>query len=209
MQRDAPLDPVAPDAGHEPERSKALSRRSTLVTGLAMAALLAVAAWYVGGRAGFDQIGQGGTNLGLLPKVGQPAPDFFVGLTDGRLVRLAEFRGQPVWLNFWGSWCPPCRAEMPEMQAAHEELAPRGLVILAVSLDEPARQAADFAALNEVTFLVASDPRRVATGGSYPIFNFPTHILVDKDGTIRDVVLSELDKGEIVQKAQRILPSGG
>ncbi len=121
-------------------------------------------------------------------------------------MRLSDLRGHPVWLNFWGSWCPPCRAEMPEMQAAYEQLAPRGLVVLAVSLNEPMQQAADFAALNHVSFLVASDPRRLATGNAYPILNFPTHILIDKDGIVRDIVLAELDKQEIIDHAQAILP---
>ena len=204
VQRDAPLDPVAPDAGHELERSKALSRRSTLVTGLAMAALLAVAAWYVGGRAGFDQIGQGGTNLGLLPKVGQPAPDFFVGLTDGRLVRLAEFRGQPVWLNFWGSWCPPCRAEMPDIQRAYERLAPEGVVLLAVSLRETPQDAAEFAARNNATFTILSDPYERETGPAFPIANFPTHVFIDREGIIRSIVLSPMDVETAVAKGLEV-----
>jgi cytochrome c biogenesis protein CcmG/thiol:disulfide interchange protein DsbE len=141
-----------------------------------------------------------------LPKVGDPAPDFVVPLTDGKLVRLSDLRGHPVWLNFWGSWCPPCRAEMPDLQAAQEQLAPQGLVLLAVSLNEPTQAAADYAALNHVTFLVASDPRRVATGNAYPILNFPTHILIDKDGIVRDIVLAELTKEEIIAHAQAILP---
>lgn len=183
------------------------SRRGTVLVGLVMAVVILGAAWFVGGRVGFDQIGQGGVNLSLLPKVGDPAPDVAVALTDGEVVHLSDFRGQPLWLNFWGSWCPPRRAEMPDMQAAYEELTPRGLVVLAVSLNEPTQAAADYAALNHVTFLIASDPQRQATGTAYPIYNFPTHILIDKDGIVRDVVLSELSEQEIVAHAQAILPS--
>jgi cytochrome c biogenesis protein CcmG, thiol:disulfide interchange protein DsbE len=202
----APTELPLPDDGSTGADRSTPSRRASVVLGLIVALLIVGVAWFVGGRQGFDQIGQGGINLSLLPKVGDPAPDIVVPLTDGKLVRLSDLRGHPVWLNFWGSWCPPCRAEMPEMQAAHEELVQRGLIVLAVSLNEPTQQAADFAALNHVTFLVASDPQRLATGKAYPIVNFPTHILIDGDGIVRDIVLAELDKGEIINHAQAILP---
>lgn len=199
--------PRTADGTSEPlaGRDRASSQRLTVVVGLVAALLIAVAAWVVAGREGLDQIGRGGINFSLLPKVGQAAPDVAVLLVDGKLVRLSDYRGQPVWLNFWGSWCPPCRAEMPDMEAAYEELAPRGLVMLAVSVDEPAAQADEFARLNHVTYLIASDPRRLATGSAYPITNFPTHILIDRDGIVRDVVLQELDKDEFLQHAATIL----
>jgi cytochrome c biogenesis protein CcmG, thiol:disulfide interchange protein DsbE len=175
--------------------------------GLVFALALVAGAWSVGGLQGFDQFGTGGVNLSLLPQIGQPAPDF-VTLTaaDGRPVRLSDYRGKPVWLNFWGSWCPPCRAEMPELQAAYERLHPRGLELLAVSLNEPAEDAARFAALNNATFTILSDPRRENTGAAYPIANFPTHILIDEEGIIRDIVLTAIDEEEIVARAEAIMP---
>ena len=180
-------------------------QRSTAVAGLIMALAIVAGAWVIGGRQGFDQLGLGGVNSSLLPKVGDVAPDFFTILSDGRIVRLSEFRGQPVWLNFWGSWCPPCRGEMPDMEAAYKELAPRGLVMLAVALDEPPAATFDYAARNGATYLIASDPERQSTGEGYPIVNFPTHILIDREGIVRDVVLAELDKDEFVAYAESIL----
>jgi peroxiredoxin len=202
----APAEVPLPGDGSTGAGRSTPSRRAGAVLGLIVALLIIGVAWVVGGRLGFDEIGHGGVNFSVLPKVGDPAPDIVVTLTDGKLVRLSDLRGHPVWLNFWGSWCPPCRAEMPEMQAAHKELVQRGLIVLAVSLNEPTQQAADFAALNHVTFLVASDPQRLATGKAYPILNFPTHILIDQDGIVRDIVLAELDKEEIFAHAQLILP---
>jgi peroxiredoxin len=211
MQLGAPPDspvPPAPTADDGFGRHMARSRRVTAATGAVVALLLVVAAWYVGGQQGFSTIGQGGQNLSLLPKVGQPAPDF-VTLTaaDGRAVRLSDYRGKPVWLNFWGSWCPPCRAEMPELQAAYEELHPQGLELLAVSLNEPAAAAAAFATRNDATFTILSDPDRSNTGAAYPIANFPTHILIDKDGIVRDIVLAAIDKDEILKRGRKILSS--
>lgn len=193
-------------------RSAPGERRWTTVTiapGIALA--LVGGAWYVGGRQGFDQIGTGGRNLQLLPKVGDVAPDFVAPTVDGQIVRLSELRGRPVWLNFWGSWCPPCRSEFPEMQAAYAaSLRPAGIEVLAISLDEPPEAAAGFAARNDGTFPILTDPNRKLTGGAYPIANFPTHILIDREGVVRDVVLAPIDEKEIVARAQRLIaPSGG
>lgn len=180
-----------------------------LAATLGLVLALLAGAWYIGGREGFGQIGQGGINMRLLPRVGDPAPDF-VAFTaaDGRPVRLSDLRGQPVWLNFWGSWCPPCRQEFPDIVAAYNEtLAPAGVVWLAVSLDEPASAAASYAARNGATFTVLSDPDRGLTGGAYPIANFPTHILIDRTGIIRAIILSPLDQAGIVAAAQQIIAS--
>ena len=208
MQLNAQLDAAVSEADGGPSQSKPPSQRLRVTLGVAVAVGLIAAAWFIGGRLGFEQIGIGGVNLSLLPKIGQPAPDF-VTLTaaEGRPVQLSDYRGKPVWLNFWGSWCPPCRAEMPELQAAYERLRPRGLELLAVSLNEPAEDAARFAALNNATFTILSDPRRENTGAAYPIANFPTHILIDKDGIVRDIVLAAIDEEEIVRRAEAIMPS--
>ncbi len=187
-------------------------RRTTALVTIGVICVLVLGAWYVGGRDGFAQIGRGGQNLKLLPKVGQPAPDIVVPLADGSgFVRLSDVRGQPVWLNFWGSWCPPCRAEFPDIQAVYADvLAPQGVVWLAISLDEPAEAAASYAARNGATFTILSDPDRRFTGGAYPIANFPTHILIDRDGIIRAIILSPIDKAVIAAEARKITaPSGG
>ncbi len=179
-----------------------------MVAGLIMAVVIVAGAWIIGGSQGFDQLGLGGVNSTLLPKVGDVAPDFATILSDGRIVRLSDFRGQPVWLNFWGSWCPPCRVEMPDMEAAYKELSPRGLVMLAVALDEPPAASIDYAERNGATYLIASDPKRLSTGEGYPIVNFPTHILIDRDGIVRQIVLAELDKDGFLAYAEPLLGPG-
>jgi peroxiredoxin len=189
-----------------------LSRRSRrLRIASVIAFVIVLAAWYADNGQGFDPIGQLRPSTATLPGIGEPAPDFEVTIIDEHgdprdRVRLSDFAGQPVWLNFWGSWCPPCREEMPEIQAAYEkELAPQGLVWLAISVDEPAKDAAEFAALHDATFTIASDPNRADSGTSYPIAYFPTHILIDEQGIVRDVIISSLDREEIVSRAERIL----
>jgi peroxiredoxin len=183
--------------------------RARTVLGLAVVLALVVAAWVIGGRQGFDRIGQGGVNSRLLPRVGEVAPELAALDASGNPVLLSGFRGKAVWLNFWGSWCPPCRSEMPEMQAAWEQLAPSGMVLLAVSLDEPLEDAVRYAELNGATYAVAADPFRRGTA-AYAVANFPTHILIGPDGVVRDVVLAELDRDQIVERARAAFgPSGG
>lgn len=187
-----------------PSRKRPATRHIVASLGLAFA--IVATAWYVGGQSGFDQIGKGGENLDLLPKVGETAPDFVAVSLNGDVVSLSDYRGKPVWLNFWGSWCPPCRAEMPDIQAAYEELAPKGLVLLAVSLGDAPDVAAEFAKRNNVTFTVLLDPNRKLTSAAYPIYNFPTHIFIDETGTVRKIVLSEMSTDQAIANAGAILP---
>jgi peroxiredoxin len=180
-------------------------RTSSAIVGLAVAALIVAAALMIGAKSGWDSIGSGGINQRLLPKVGEVAPDFETEDVFGNPVRLSQFRGQPVWLMFWGSWCPPCRAEFPDIQAAYAQLEPRGLRMLGVSLRESPIDAAAYAAENHATFLVLSDPDERDTGAAYPIFNFPTHIFIDRDGVIRSIVLEDLNTEQAVAEANRLL----
>ncbi len=146
-------------------------------------------------------------NTQLLPKVGTEAPNFTVTDLAGNKVSLSDFKGQPVWLSFWGSWCPPCRAEMPDVETAYQQLQAKGVVLLAVSLDEPAINAAVFAARNGATFTILSDPSRSSTGAAYPILNFPTHIFIGKDGKVKELILKSMSVDEAVGYGNEIADS--
>jgi peroxiredoxin len=197
---------VATQKPVSPESEVMSARRKQALLGLAVAVAILLVAWYVAGREGVSDLGKAGINSNLLPKVGEEAPDFVAISPDGQIVHLSDFRGQPVWLNFWGSWCPPCRAEMPDIQAAYQELQPQGLTLLAVSLGDKPSEAMNFAELNGVTFDILLDPDRSLTSPTYPIYNFPTHIFIDKDGIVRKIVLSEMSTDQAVAAAQSILP---
>lgn len=194
--------PPAERLAAQPHR---LSRNQALV-GLVAAALILLGGWFIAGKAGLDTMGTGGMNQSLLPKVGEEAPDFTTVSLDGQIVSLSDFRGQPVWINFWGAWCPPCRAEMPDIQTAWEELEPQGLVLLAVSLGDKPSEAASFASKVGATFPILVDPDRTLTSESYPIYNFPTHIFVDEDGIVRKIVLSEMSTDQAIAAAQSVMP---
>ncbi len=173
--------------------------------GLAVALAIVAGAWFVVGRSGFDSLGQGGINQSLLPKAGRAAPDFETENLLGETVRLSDFRGRPVWLMFWGSWCPPCRAEFPEIQAAYAQLKPEGVELLGVSLREPTLAAAAYAAQNDAAFTVLSDPNETDTGAAYPVYNFPTHIFIDAEGVIRSIVLEPMDADQAIREGRALL----
>lgn len=180
-------------------------RRHQIMVGVICLIVILAAAAFAGANAGWDTIGRGGINRSLLPKVGEPAPDFTTEDVFGNPVSLSQFKGQPVWLMFWGSWCPPCRAEFPDIQAAYSKLEPQGLRMLGVSLRESPVDAAAYAGRNGATFLVLSDPDESDTGAAYPILNFPTHIFIDKDGIVRSVVLEDMDEEQAIAEASRVL----
>jgi peroxiredoxin len=203
---DAQPSELVPKAAERDTRASS-ARRKQALAGLAVAAGILLLAWFVAGRSGLGNVGSGGVNSDLLPKVGDEAPDFVAISPEGEIVHLSDFRGQPVWLNFWGSWCPPCRAEMPDIQTAYEQLQTRGLTLLAVSLGDKPSEAIHFAELNGVTFNILLDPDRSLTSPSYPIYNFPTHIFIDEKGVVRKIVLSEMSADQAVAAAQSILPA--
>jgi peroxiredoxin len=198
------IGPVPTVEAYAPEVAQS-GKRTQLIVGMVVAALIVSGALAVGFRSGWESIGTGGVNRSLLPKVGDPAPDFLTEDVFGNPVRLSQFKGQPVWLMFWGSWCPPCRAEFPDIQAAYAQLEPEGVRMLGVSLRESSVDAGAYAAQNGATFLVLSDPDESDTGAAYPIFNFPTHIFIDRDGIIRSIILEDMNTEQALSEGRRLL----
>ena len=117
------------------------------------------------------------------PVAGQPAPDFEIVYADGRRMRLSELRGQPVLINFWATWCPPCRREMPDLIRAYQAHQDEGLIILAVNIEEPASRAQAFAEEFGIPFPIVLDPEgRVSD--QYQVRNLPSSIFIGRDGII-------------------------
>jgi cytochrome c biogenesis protein CcmG/thiol:disulfide interchange protein DsbE len=198
---------VTASASTRPTPSKATSRidRRQAAIGVGMAIVIVLAAWLVGGRAGFNDIGKGGINRHFLPKEGQVAPDFAALDATGSEVRLSDFRGQPVWLNFWGSWCAPCRSEFPEIEAAYEQLAPRGVAFMSVSLDEAYEDSLAFAQSSGGTFPILNVRFRSAIAENYDLYNVPTHIFIDANGVVRRIIAGPLDEKTAVAEAEALL----
>ena len=109
-------------------------------------------------------------------------------LTDihGKTVRLSDFAGKAVLINAWATWCPPCKAEMPDLNAYYQAHQDEGFVILAVNAGDSASQAAAFASQKGLAFPVLLDPNtRFLT--SLGVRSFPTSILVGSDGVVKTI----------------------
>ncbi|MCL5264554.1 MAG: TlpA family protein disulfide reductase [Chloroflexi bacterium] len=146
-----------------------------------------------------------GPPSGVGPNVGMLAPDFTLKDPQGNQVSLSGFRGRPVMINFWATWCPPCRYEMPFMETVYRERAADGLVILAVSIDEDPNAVPRFMKEFGITFPVVLDTdQSVAT--KYRIRPIPTSFFVDKDGVIRDMEIGAMDKKTILKKLSKVMP---
>ena len=112
----------------------------------------------------------------------QPAPDFTLPDPDGRQKSLSDWRGQPVLLNFWATWCGPCEVEMPALQAAYNEHQADGLVVLAVAVDDSADDVRRFFDRHGLTFHPLLDDG--TTARQYQVFGLPTSFFIDADGQI-------------------------
>jgi peroxiredoxin len=125
-----------------------------------------------------------GVQAAAAPVVGAPAPEFTLADLDGETHTLAGLRGHAVLLNFWATWCYPCREEMPLLDAVQARHAEAGLVVLGIDADESAELVADFRDELDVTFPLLLDP-----GGEvqqlYRIRGYPTTLFVDSEGVIR------------------------
>jgi DsbE subfamily thiol:disulfide oxidoreductase len=139
------------------------------------------------------------------PRVGEPAPSFSLVSTDGSPTSLSDLRGQPVLVNFWASWCPPCRGEMPDLERVASEYRDRGLVVVGVDLEEdrdPVVRYAQTLGIHSLTLLL--DPGgTVAT--RYNVTGLPTSYFVDRDGLIRDRNVGPLTPNGLRSKVAQIL----
>jgi peroxiredoxin len=116
--------------------------------------------------------------------VGNTAPDFTLTGTDGRQIELQSFRGSPVLLNFWATWCPYCRREREHLKSLYEAFGKHGLVIISVSIDRSRGPFVRFMKRNPAPYLTLHD-----TGGAvssmYDIAGLPTTYLIGRDGIIK------------------------
>ncbi len=113
-----------------------------------------------------------------------PAPDFTLRTLDGQKLRLGEQRGRVVLVNFWATWCGPCRQEMPHLNKLYEKYKSSGFVLLGVNVDDDTTQAAGVATRLGVTFPVLPDAdKRVSR--QYDLSAMPSTVLIDRDGKVR------------------------
>lgn len=142
-------------------------------------------AWIQLGRVPADSAS---TSLFVSPRVGSSAPDFTLARSDGETVTLSDLQGQAVILNFWATWCAPCRAEMPALERVYQAGQDKGLVVLGVNQMEPKERVERFLAEMKVTFPIVLD-FDAEVGRIYRVYAMPTTYFIDRQGVIRDVVI--------------------
>ena len=120
------------------------------------------------------------------PKAGDPAYDFALESLDGGQVSLSDFRGKNVMLNFWATWCGPCRIEIPHMVKLYGEMSGQDFEILAVNLREDSGRVRAFVSEYDMRFPILLDPQG-KVGGAYFVRGIPTSVFVDREGIITAV----------------------
>jgi len=174
-------------------------RKGFVWLAVAVLAVIGVLAW----RSGYLRSGAGGSGAAVKearPMVGYLAPDFSLRTLDGPRVKLSDFRGQVVLLDFWATWCPSCRQEMPVLQKFFDQKGDR-VQLLAVDIDEPDKVVRDFMQSNGYTFPVLMDDGAVTS--LYRVTAIPTTFFIDPQGVIREKYMGPLDEKTINDLARR------
>lgn len=121
---------------------------------------------------------------GSGPAVGHRALDFKLKSFDGETVTLSQYRGKVVLLNFWASWCPPCKEELPLVDELQKTYGPYGLVVLAVNIDNHASNARKFLKEQDIDLTPLWDAEKRVVG-VYDVDTMPTLLMIDQEGWIR------------------------
>jgi thiol-disulfide isomerase/thioredoxin len=201
--------PVEPDdgEGHDvswrPSPGALRNVVATVLVGVAIAAIV----WFFDrpGAANSQSVTVTAAAVGAGPKVGKPAPDFELTQIDGTTVWLSDFKGRPIWINFWASWCPPCRAENPDIEAAYNRHKDEhGLVLLAPAIGEGRDSVASYMGRADLSYPVGVDPT-TQIAANYRVLGIPTHIFVDREGIIREIRVGAMSEKTMEKKLSEII----
>lgn len=136
--------------------------------------------------------------------VGQPAPAFTLRDAEGEELALNDVKGRPLLINFWATWCGPCRTEMPVIEAAYQKHTDDGLVVLAIDVRENPELARTFAGWLGVTFTLLDDGSG-EVANRYRVTAFPTSFFVDRDGVIRAWQVGEMNEAVLERHLLKII----
>ena len=148
-----------------------------------------------------------------VPGPGNVAPDFKLHNLSGATVQLSDLAGRGIVLNFWATWCPPCRREMPLLDDIHETFSAKGLSIVGVAINEAPDQVRVFAESMNVSYPIWVDAYQTTEGldRTQEIFSrfggigLPTTVFIDRSGAIRKVYVGELSRGFLQNQIDKIL----
>lgn len=137
-------------------------------------------------------------------KAGSEPPAFTLANLDGGVTSLSDYEGQPVVINFWGTFCEPCVREMPEFERQYEKWKDQGLVILAINLSEDTLTVNNFVKRFELTYPILRDKNR-QTERNYGLRQYPTTFFVKPDGTLMEIVVGGMLEKDINERVERLL----
>lgn len=190
---------MSPKSGRTKQRStprggrRFQTRQLVLVLGsvLAISAILVV---FVLPPSGADEETAGVED----PTVTNPAPEVELVNFSGETLRLSDFEGRPVVLNFWASWCPPCIAEMPDFERVNQAVGDR-VMFIGVNFQDDADQAARLAVETGVTYLLVRDPQGLIFQ-QFDGLGMPTTVFIDASGSVREVVTGQMSESQLRAK---------
>jgi cytochrome c biogenesis protein CcmG/thiol:disulfide interchange protein DsbE len=186
---------------------RSAGRLQTVIVIAVVAVVIGAAAMLISGgdeTDGVTQVDLGSGAAAAAPLVGSVPPAFSGVTYDGKAVSLADYAGKPVWLTFGASWCPDCRNESADVQAAWEANKDKGLQVLGVFISEPAADIAGYAKRAGLTFPITVDQRE-AVAAAYRTMGIPTHFFIGRDGKIRQVRIGALSREDMDKAIAGIL----
>jgi len=158
-------------------------------------------------RVPVPSTGTPSSRLGQAVRVGSPAPDFTLPDLDGDPLSLNMFQGDVVVINFWTTWCPPCREEMPALQEAYENYKDKGFTVLAVNwtqVDDP-ELVEPFVRELGLTFPILLDEHGEVSEGLYNLLGLPTSVFVDRGGNVREIFIGPLQLDSLEARIQTLI----
>lgn len=214
MQQPGVPEPDASEPEEEPfedyfrtpfRRPSAGSVRNVVGT-LVVAVLIIGAVWFIegSGSSTSQAITLTASASGPAPRLGEPAPAFDMRTLDGQIVSLSDYKGQPVWIAFGASWCPPCRAENPDIEEMYQKYKDQGLVILAPSIGEDAGTVSAYVKRTGLTYTVGVD-ETTQLAANYRIVGIPTHFFIDRDGVLRVWRIGSMSPKTMEKNIEKIL----
>lgn len=188
---------LRPDEKPGPRPERRLGRRRIIGIWILAAIAVVIAAFSI-------NLGRPGGTVDT-PIVGRAAPTFVLETLDGGQVSLADLKGKPIILNFWASWCIPCREEAPLLTGAAAAYSASGLRVLGVVYQDSAENARKFMLEYGQTYPGLLDPEG-RTAIDYGVFGIPETFFIDRDGIVRSHQVGALVAADLKRQVERILP---